>query len=93
MILLCGLLLSFLSLSYHGNTINIVYFDKLLGGGEAADTERQQDPSTGVAALRWILGQLFANLTVNFIPDQENKQNQIFVLLLVTIQIHFKELF
>lgn len=49
----------------------VSYFDKLLGRSEAADTERQQDPSTGVAAFRWILGQLFANLTVDFIPDTE----------------------
>lgn len=49
----------------------VYYFDKLLGGGEAADTERQQDPSTRVAAFRWILGQLLANLTVNFIPDRK----------------------
>lgn len=47
------------------------HFDKLLGRSEAANTERQQDPSTGVAAFRWVLGQLFANLTVNFIPDTE----------------------
>lgn len=51
--------------------MEVSYFDKLLGGSEAADAERQQDPTTGVAAFRWILGQLFANLTVNFIPDTE----------------------
>lgn len=51
--------------------MEVSHFDKLLGGSEAADAERQQDPPTGVAAFRWILGQLFANLAVNFIPGTE----------------------
>lgn len=55
-------------------SLRIPYFDKLLWGGEAADAERQQDPSAGVAALGRILSELFADLTVDLIPDTEQQQ-------------------
>lgn len=52
----------------------VPYFDKLLGGGEAADAERQQDPPSGVAALGRILSELFADLTVDLVPVTEEHQ-------------------
>lgn len=59
----------------------VSYFDKLLRGGEAADTEGQQDPAAGVAALGRILRELFADLTVDLIPEAEREtaaqQNQV----------------
>lgn len=49
------------------------HLDELLRGGEAADAERQQDPAAGVAALRRVLGQLLADLTVDLIPETKTK--------------------
>lgn len=55
----------------------MTHFDKLFRGGKAADAERQQDPPTGVAAFGWVLSQLFADLTVDLIPEMKiNNLNQ-----------------
>lgn len=54
--------------------LEVSYFDKLLRGGEAAHAERQKDPSAGMAALGWILSKLFADLTVDLIPEAEKQQ-------------------
>ena len=40
----------------------------LFRGREAADTQTQEDPTTGVAALGWVLRQLLADLTVDLVP-------------------------
>lgn len=56
-------------------TINVpqklYYFDKLLGRGEAADAQGEQDPAAGVAALGRVLGELFADLTVDLVPETQ----------------------
>jgi len=49
--------------------------DKLLGRGEAAHAEGQQDPAACVAALGGALGQLLADLTVDLIPDVKKVPN------------------
>lgn len=49
------------------------YFNKLLGGSETADAQRQQDPAAGVAALGWVLGELLADLTVDLVPGMEKR--------------------
>lgn len=49
------------------------YFNKLLGGSETADAQRQQDPAAGVAALGRVLGELLADLTVDLVPGMEKR--------------------
>lgn len=49
------------------------YFDELLWRGKAANTQWQQDPAAGVAALGRVLGKLFADLTVDFISGMEKE--------------------
>lgn len=53
----------------------VSYFDELLWGGEAADAEGQQDPAAGVAALGRILRELFADLTVDLIPEARERDS------------------
>lgn len=55
----------------------VSYFDKLLRGGEAADAQGQQDPAAGVAALGRILRELFADLTVDLVPEAERERQQL----------------
>lgn len=52
------------------------YFDKLLWGGEAAHAERQKDPAPGVAAFGRVLTELFADLTVDLIPETNKLINK-----------------
>lgn len=44
--------------------------DELLRGSEAADTQRDEDPAAGVAALRRVLVQLLTDLAVDLIPTE-----------------------
>lgn len=44
------------------------YLNKLLRGGEAAHAERHEDPAPGIAALRWVVRELLADLAVNLVP-------------------------
>lgn len=52
------------------------YLNELLGGGEAAHTERHEDPAPGVAALGGVVSELLADLTVDLIPRQAEKQGR-----------------
>ena len=42
--------------------------DELLGGGEAAHTQRKEDPTAGVGGFSGVVGELLANLTVDLVP-------------------------
>lgn len=46
------------------------YLNKLLRGGEAAHTERHEDPAPSIAALGGVVGELLADLAVDLIPRQ-----------------------
>lgn len=52
------------------------YLNELLRGGEAAHTERHKDPAPGVAALGGVVSELLADLTVDLIPRQAEKQGR-----------------
>ena len=43
--------------------------DELVGGGEAADAEGQEDPAPGVRGLGRVVGQLLADLTIDFVAE------------------------
>lgn len=43
--------------------------DKLVGGREAADAQGQEDPASGVRGLGRVVGQLLADLTIDFVTE------------------------
>lgn len=52
------------------------YLNKLLGGGEAAHTERHKDPAPSIAALGGVVGELLADLAVDLIPRQAGRHGR-----------------
>lgn len=54
----------------------VSYFDELLGGGEAAHAEGQQDPAAGVAAFGRVLAELLADLTIDLVSEAEDNIQQ-----------------
>lgn len=49
---------------------SLPYLNELLRGGEAAHTERHEDPAPGIAALGGVVSELLADLAVDLIPRQ-----------------------
>ena len=53
-------------------------FDESVAGSETADTQRQEDPTSGVGRLGRIQSQLLAYLTVDLVPGgMETRGNEI----------------
>lgn len=48
----------------------LLYPDEALSGGENAQTEREQDPPTEVAASIVVIVKLLADLTVDLVPTK-----------------------
>ena len=57
----------------------------LLGGGEAADAEREEDPAARVAALVLVLAQLLADHAVDLVSETRNIQSGLHKLKLLII--------
>ena len=47
--------------------------EELVGGGEAADAQRDEDPAARVGTLRRVLTQLLTDLTVDLIPGTHTR--------------------
>lgn len=58
-----------------------IYLHKLLRRSKTSHAEGHQDPTPGMAAFGWILGQLLADLTIDFIPatgiKKKNRVNEV----------------
>ena len=52
------------------------YLDEFFGGGEDAQAEGQEDPSSVVAVLVVVPLQLFADLAVDLIPEENMEQQK-----------------
>lgn len=52
-----------------------IYLHKLLRRSKTSYAEGHQDPAPGMAAFGWVLGQLLADLTIDFIPAIGIKKN------------------
>ena len=55
---------------------SLPYLNELLRGGEAAHTERHEDPAPGIAALGGVVSELLADLAVDLIPRQAGRQGR-----------------
>lgn len=52
-----------------------IYLHKFLRRSKTSHAEGHQDPTPSMAAFGWVLGQLLADLTVDFIPTTGIKKN------------------